>query len=133
MASGIPGKCLDVAADATAGSPVDIADCDGSTAQLWGDFSMDSRPAMHGGLCLAALASFGAPGSLQWIGSPVEMETCRVPFPAIEEGWSILPDGQVMNNTANLCLDDPGNSTVNGTQLVLEDCYGEAGEIWAVG
>jgi hypothetical protein len=51
----------------------------------------------------------------------------------IEEGWSILPDGQIMNNTANLCLDDPGDSTVNGTQLVLEDCYGEAGEIWAVG
>jgi hypothetical protein len=48
-------------------------------------------------------------------------------------GWSILPDGQIMNNTANLCLDDPGDSTVNGTQLVLEDCYGEAGEIWAVG
>ena len=63
----------------------------------------------------------------------MELETCRVPFPTIEEGWSILPDGQIMNNTANLCLDDPGDSTANGTQLVLEDCYGEAGEIWAVG
>lgn len=38
-----------------------------------------------------------------------------------------------MNDTANLCIDDPGNSTVNGPKLVLEDCYGEVGEIWAVG
>ena len=27
-----------------------------------------------------------------------------------------------MSDTANLCIDDPGNSTVNGTKLVLEDC-----------
>ena len=115
------------------GTAVDVAACDGSAEQLWGDFSMDTlKPATHGGLCLAAFAQAGPP-SLQWVGSPVEMETCRVPFPMIEEGWSILPDGQIMNNTANLCLDDPGDSTANGTQLVLQDCYGEAGEIWAVG
>jgi hypothetical protein len=134
VTSAIAGKCLDAPASATAGTPVDIADCDGSAAQLWGDFSMDTlKPATHGGLCLAVLAPFGPPGSLQWTGSPVEMESCRVPFPSIEEGWTILPDGQIMNNTANLCIDDPGDSTANGTQLVLEDCYGQAGEIWAVG
>ena len=134
VTSAIAGQCLDVPGSSPAvAAAVDVADCDGSAEQLWGDFSMDTlKPATHGGLCLAAFAQAGPP-SLQWVGSPVEMETCRVPFPMIEEGWSILPDGQIMNNTANLCLDDPGDSTANGTQLVLEDCYGEAGEIWAVG
>ena len=134
VTSAIPGQCLDVPGSSPAvGAAVDVADCDGSAGQLWGDFSMDTlKPATHGGLCLAAFAQAG-PASLHWVGSPVELETCRVPFPTIEEGWSILPDGQIMNNTANLCLDDPGDSTANGTQLVLEDCYGEAGEIWAVG
>jgi hypothetical protein len=134
VTSAIAGKCLDVpSASPAVGAAVDVAACDGGAEQLWGDFSTDTlKPATHGGLCLAAFAQAGPP-SLQWVGSPVEMETCRVPFPMIEEGWSILPDGQIMNNTANLCLDDPGDSTANGTQLVLEDCYGEAGEIWAVG
>jgi hypothetical protein len=134
VTSAISGRCLDVPTSSPApGTPVDIAACDGGSGQLWGDFSMDTlRPTTHGGLCLAALAQQG-PASLDWVGSAVELETCRVPFPTIEEGWSILPDGQIMNNTANLCLDDPGDSTADGTQLVLEDCYGEAGEIWAAG
>ena len=134
VTSAISGKCLDVPGSSpSVGTAVGIADCDGGAAQLWGDFSTDTlEPATHDGLCLAAFAQAGPP-SLQWVGSPVEMETCRVPFPMIEEGWSILPDGQIMNNTANLCLDDPGDSTANGTPLVLQDCYGEAGEIWAVG
>jgi Ricin-type beta-trefoil lectin domain/Putative Ig domain/Subtilase family len=134
VTSAVSGQCLDVPGGSpSAGTAVDVAACDGSAEQLWGDFSTDTvKPTTHGGLCLAAVAPAG-PTSLQWIGSPVEMETCRIPFPTIEEGWSILPDGQIMNNTANLCLDDPGDSTANGTQLVLQDCYGEAGEIWAVG
>jgi len=134
VTSAIAGKCLDVPGSSPAvATAVDIADCDGSAAQQWGDFSMDGlKPSTHGGLCLAGLAQLG-PASLRFVGTAVELETCRVPFPTIEEGWSILPDGQIMNNTANLCLDDPGDSTVNGTQLLLEDCYGEAGEIWAVG
>jgi hypothetical protein len=133
VTSAITGKCLDAPSSPAVGTPVDIADCDGGTGQLWGDFSMDTvQPSTHGGLCLAAFAQAG-PASMRWVGSPVELETCRVPFPTIMEGWSILPDGQIMSNNANLCLDDPGDSAVNGTQLVLEDCYGEAGEIWAVG
>ena len=137
VTSAIAGQCLDVpsspGSSPAVGAAVDATACDGSSTQLWGDFSTDSiKPASHGGLCLAAVATAG-PNSLQWVGSPVELETCRIPFPMIEEGWSILPDGQIMNNTANLCLDNPGDSTAGGTQLVLQDCYGEAGEIWAVG
>ena len=135
VTSAIRGKCLDVPGDGrVSGTPVEIADCDAGPAQLWGDFSADTmEPATHGGLCLAAFAPFGPPDGLQWAGSPVQMEACGTPDPAIEDMWSILPDGQIMSDTANLCIDDAGNSTSNGTKLVLEDCYGEAGEIWAVG
>jgi hypothetical protein len=133
VTSAITGKCLDAPSSPAVATAVDIADCDGGNGQLWGDFSMATvKPSTHGGLCLAAFAQAG-PASMRWVGSPVELENCRTPFPTIMEGWSILPDGQIMSNNANLCLDDPGNSTANGTALVLEDCYGAAGEIWAVG
>jgi hypothetical protein len=46
--------------------------------------------------------------------------------------WTIGPNGELFNLNSGRCLADPGDSTTNGTRLVQEDCYGQAGEIWAV-
>jgi hypothetical protein len=46
--------------------------------------------------------------------------------------WLAGPGGELINEGTGLCLDDPGNSHLAGTQLVLEDCYGTLGEIWAI-
>jgi hypothetical protein len=48
------------------------------------------------------------------------------------QDWFVSPSGELINAGSGLCLDDPGNSKVAGTQLVLEDCYGTLGEIWAI-
>jgi hypothetical protein len=46
--------------------------------------------------------------------------------------WIPLANGELVNEELALCLDDPGNSTVAGTQLVVRACYGTLGEIWAL-
>ena len=45
--------------------------------------------------------------------------------------WNLTADGQLENAQAQKCLAIPGNSASNSTRLVLEDCYGEPGEIWS--
>jgi hypothetical protein len=81
-------------------------------------------------------------------GTAVELEPCDGSsaqdwddFSAYENTQSGEPtthhglclNGEIFNTEANLCLADPGSSTAKGTKLVLEDCDGDAGEIWAVG
>ena len=46
--------------------------------------------------------------------------------------WLDGPHGELINQGTGLCLDDPGNNTTSGTQVLLEDCYGQPGEIWAL-
>ena len=41
------------------------------------------------------------------------------------------PNGELINANSGRCLDDNGGSTVNGTQLDQQDCYGSVPEIWA--
>jgi len=48
------------------------------------------------------------------------------------QDWLAGPGGELINQGSGLCLDDPGNSQVAGTQLVLEDCDGRLGEVWAI-
>jgi hypothetical protein len=45
--------------------------------------------------------------------------------------WYLTADGQIENAQAQKCLAIPGNTATNSTRLVLEDCYGEPGEIWS--
>jgi len=45
--------------------------------------------------------------------------------------WELTADGQIENAQAQKCLAIPGNTAANSTRLVLEDCYGEPGEIWS--
>ena len=61
--------------------------------------------------------------------------TCTPASPAPSQAnqrWAIGPNGELFSLSSGRCLADPGNSTTNGTGLVQEDCYGRAGEIWAV-
>ena len=46
--------------------------------------------------------------------------------------WLPGPGGELINEAAGLCLDDPGNSTTVGTDLVLSPCYRQLGEIWSI-
>lgn len=51
-------------------------------------------------------------------------------------GWITAPQpvtGSYRSGVAGKCLDDPGLSTADGTQLVLWDCNGGANQQWTLG
>ncbi|MCW2933507.1 MAG: hypothetical protein JWM19_4469, partial [Actinomycetia bacterium] len=129
---------------ATSGTAVRLEPCDGSSAQDWGDFSafMDSQagePASHHGLCLSVIVKAGSNYAPELVeGIPVVVYNCAPERPAanteyLNGDWVTTTNGEILNTDAGLCLADPGSSAAKGTKLVLEDCNGDAGEIWGVG
>jgi hypothetical protein len=133
---------------ATSGTAVRLEPCDGSSAQDWDDFSFyeatqSGEPTTHHGLCLSSLvkvdpnADFG--DGFEFVeGIPVVVYACVPEPPApnteyLNGDWVTTTNGEIFNTEAGLCLADPGSSTAKGTKLALEDCDGDAGEIWGVG
>jgi hypothetical protein len=139
--SAIAGKCAEDPGNSSAqGTAVRLEPCDGSAAQKWGDFSNPTGiPSTHGGRCLSAALPVTGTGMTVNIlvleGAPVVIASCdgETMTTAYASDWTLMPDGQIVNDDVNMCLADPGNASANGTKLVLEDCYGDPGEIWAVG
>ncbi|HUN34750.1 MAG TPA: ricin-type beta-trefoil lectin domain protein [Trebonia sp.] len=127
----------------TRGTAVRLEPCDGSLAQRWDDFSdfmdsMNGDTRTHHGLCLSAPVKVDASGDAELVeGIPVVMYDCMPSnqnSPVYVEGdWLPARNGEIFNLDTGLCLADPGSSTAKGTKLALEDCDGDAGEIWAVG
>jgi hypothetical protein len=128
----------------TSGTAVRLEPCDGTSAQAWGDFSdiedtYGGVPSTHHGLCLSSLVKLGSNGFPELVeGTGVVVYTCMVAHPAantayLNGDWVTTANGEIYNTDAGLCLADPGSSTVRGTKLVLQDCDGDAGEIWGVG
>jgi len=126
-------------------APVELEPCDGSSTQDWEDFSAyedtaSGVPTTHHGRCLSApVAVDQDTESLDLVeGIPVVAYAC-IPTPPppttdyLNGDWETTTNGEIFNSDAGLCLADPGSSAKAGTRLVLEDCDGDAGEIWAVG
>jgi hypothetical protein len=146
MLSAVGKMCAeDPGNSGTSGTAVRLEPCDGSSAQNWDDFSAyestpSGVPTTHHGLCLSSLAKVD-PASLaaeyvEGIAAVVYACVPEPPAPYIEYlngDWALTPNGEIFNTSAELCLADPGSSTAKGTKLVLEDCDGDAGEIWGVG
>jgi hypothetical protein len=119
--------------------------CDGSSTQDWGDFSAyedtpSGEPVTHHGLCLTSPVDLDeATGNLEYVEGLRVLAYACIPLPSppnvefLNGDWAPTANGEIFNTDAGLCLADPGSSTAKGTKLVLEDCDGDAGEIWAVG
>jgi len=60
-------------------------------------------------------------------GGIVDVDSCFV----ASDLWLPTPNGELINTNSGRCLADPGNGPA-GTKLVQEDCYGQAGEVWAI-
>jgi len=128
---------------ATSGTAVRLEPCDGSSAQDWGDFSdfedLGGEPSSHHGLCLSVLVKNNSNDAPELIeGIPVVVSNCAQDNPAantddLNGDWVTTTTGEIFNTDAGLCLADPASSAARGTKLVLEDCDGDAGEIWGVG
>jgi hypothetical protein len=134
--SAIGGLCVNDPGGKTAtGTPVTIARCNGSIAQEWDLFSTPQlTPVTHAGQCWVAAAVAEKDGTWAFLDrTPVRLGPCfSSANPFASNLWVPLPDGQIQQADSGLCLADPGDSRAAGTTLILNDCYGDPGEIWAV-
>jgi GH25 family lysozyme M1 (1,4-beta-N-acetylmuramidase) len=116
------GKCLNDAGNRSAnGTPVNIWQCNGSTAQRW-TVAQDDTVRIHG-KCMGVLRS-GTNG-----GTPIDLQTCDG---GSGEHWRVGTRGQLINPASGKCLADPGGSTRNGTQTQIRSCTGTAGQQWTL-
>jgi len=118
--SGLAGKCADVnGGNSVNGTAVQVWDCNGSSAQLWTQYSDGTLRAV--GKCLDANA-FGTAN-----GTKLQLWDCTA---GSNQQWQAY-NGGYRNPTSGRCMDDPNSSTVNGTQLQLWDCNGSSAQIWS--
>jgi Ricin-type beta-trefoil lectin domain/Putative Ig domain len=119
--SGVSGKCMDDTAGSSAnGNKIQIYSCNGEATQRW-TIGLDGSLQING-KCLDATGN----GTLD--GTKIQLWSC---LGHTNQEWVVGAFGALENVNAEKCLADPNSTSTNGTQLVLEDCYGEQGEVWA--
>ncbi len=120
---GIGGMCVDVAGASTAdGTPIQLHDCTGGSAQQWtvgGDGSVRAL-----GKCLDVAGGSTADGA------QVQLYTCNG---TKAQQWTYTAAHDLTNVGANKCLDAVGNSSADGTRLQTWTCTGAANQKWTVG
>ncbi|MFC8670269.1 ricin-type beta-trefoil lectin domain protein [Streptomyces sp. NPDC057199] len=120
---GLAGKCVDVAgANSANGTPVQLYDCNSSSAQQWTVASDGSIRAL--GKCLDVTGNGTADGST------VQLWDCGG---GANQRWVVSAAGDIVNPQANKCLDVTGNNSANGTRLQIWTCSGGANQKWTVG
>ncbi|MFD5073915.1 lectin [Streptomyces sp. NPDC058371] len=120
--SGLGGKCVDVAGASSAnGTPVQIYDCNGSTAQKWTVSSDGTIRAL--GKCLDVTGNGTADGTT------VQLWDCTG---GPNQKWAVSSANDIVNIQANKCLDVTGGSSANSTRLQIWTCTGAANQKWSV-
>lgn len=120
---GFDNKCVDDKGNSSANrAMIVIWSCSGTDpAENWrftnGEF-------LHNNLCLNDQGNGGSR-------SKVILWTCNG---AANEKWSELANGEIklQSHGGTLCLDDPGYSTKNGTQLIVYTCNSGANQRWSL-
>jgi len=120
---GLAGKCVDVAGASSAnGTPVQLYDCNGSTAQRWTVVGDGSIRAL--GKCLDVTSGSTANGA------KVQLWDCNG---SGAQRWTVSGARDIVNIAANKCLDVTDNSSANGARLQIWECGGTANQKWTVG
>ncbi|MEU1268596.1 RICIN domain-containing protein [Streptomyces sp. NPDC005799] len=115
------GRCLSVAGGAGKdGSPLEIRDCSGSSAQKW-TFASDGTIRAFG-LCMDAAGASTANGTV------VQLATCNG-GPAQQFRLNVRQD--LTSVLADKCVDVKNNGTTNGTRLQLWSCAGTDNQKWS--
>jgi Ricin-type beta-trefoil lectin domain/Domain of unknown function (DUF5122) beta-propeller len=119
--------CVDDAGDgSTAGTAVELSTCLNDAEQNW---SVQSNGTITiNGLCLDTVAGGSTSGTL------VELSTCQTGS-SIQQwtqgsGNTLINTGATAADGKQICLDDPGSSTTNGTQLDIAACTGAQNQVW---
>jgi hypothetical protein len=120
---GFDGKCVDDRGNSSANrSAIIIWSCSGTDqAENW---TFSNNEFIHNGKCLNDQGNGGNR-------SHVILYTCNG---ASNEKWSELANGELKlkSHGGMLCLDDPRNSTANGTQLIVYYCKDSANQKWSL-
>jgi hypothetical protein len=113
-------KCLDDSGGSTVnGNKVDIWTCNGTPAQAW-TFSGHLLSVL--GKCLADHGFTGA-------GTKLVLWTC---IGHRNEQWTHKSNGEYVLAANGLCLTDPSNSAVNGTQVEIRVCRDFTDQRWSL-
>jgi hypothetical protein len=119
--SKIPVKCVhDRDNGDTNGTPVQLYDCNGTSAQSWtlpGDGTIRIN-----GKCLD-ISNIGTANK-----SVVALYTCL--GGAVAQQWVTGSGNSVRNPNSGRCLDDPYATANNGTQLWIWDCNNGDAQNW---
>ncbi|CAG6398003.1 ricin-type beta-trefoil lectin domain protein [Streptomyces cocklensis] len=121
------GKCLDVPnSSTTAGTQLQIWDCNGQANQSWTRTSSGQLTVFSGGsqLCLDAY------NNQTTAGTKVETWSCNG---GANQQWSVNSNGTVTSTQSGLCLDVTGASTANGALAELWTCNGGSNQQWTLG
>jgi hypothetical protein len=111
------GRCVDVPnASQTAGTRVQLWDCNGQANQSWTNTS-SKQLQVYGGMCLDAY------GHGTSNGTAVIIWTCNG---QANQQWNVNSNGTITGVQSGLCLDAGG--TANGTQLQLWSCSGQSNQ-----
>jgi hypothetical protein len=117
---GLAGKCLDVAAAATAdGTKIQLYTCNSTAAQQW--TVTPDGPIRAFGKCLD-VAGAGTANDTK-----VQLYGCNS---SAGQVWVAQPDGGLRNPNSNKCLDVSGNNPADGRQIVIWDCHTGANQRW---
>nr|WP_245771129.1 RICIN domain-containing protein [Actinacidiphila guanduensis] len=120
------GRCLDVpGSTSTAGTQVDIWDCNGGANQLWTRTASGQLTVTSGGarMCLDAYDNRTAPGT------KVEIWSCNG---QANQQWQVNADGTIVGTQSGLCLDVTQAATANGTPVELWTCNGASNQHWTL-
>ncbi|PRY02310.1 ricin-type beta-trefoil lectin domain protein [Allonocardiopsis opalescens] len=114
------GRCLDVVDGGTAnGTPVQLWDCHGGTAQRWTLAADGSVRAL--GRCLDVSGAGTANGT--------RVQTWECNGTAAQR-WTLNAADDLVNTGSGRCLDAVDQGTGNGTRLQIWDCTGAANQKW---
>ncbi|HZR51976.1 MAG TPA: endo-1,4-beta-xylanase [Streptosporangiaceae bacterium] len=121
------GKCLDVPnLSTTAGTQLDIWDCNGGSNQLWTHTSGGQLTVYSGSsqMCLDASGNQTTPGT------KVVIWSCNG---GANQQWTVNSNGTITGVQSGLCLDVTGASTANGALVELWTCNGGSNQQWTLG
>ncbi|MFG3200398.1 lectin [Streptomyces sp. NPDC048192] len=118
--TGLAGKCLDVAgADSADGTPVQLYDCNGTSAQQWTVGSDGTIRAL--GKCLDVTGNSTADGA------KVQLWSCTG---GANQKWTVTAAHDIVNPQADKCLDVTDNNSANGARTQIWTCTGGANQKW---
>jgi O-glycosyl hydrolase len=116
------GRCIDVPrAGQTAGTQVELWDCNGGSNQLWTSTAAGELR-VYDSSCLDAAG--------QGTGAKVDISACTG---AADQKWNLNADGTITGLQSGLCLDATGAGTSNGTLIELWTCNGGGNQRWTRG